>query len=328
MLSNDVMNAEDVARLLDLGKNTVYQLAKEGKLASYRVGRKLRFTMEDVEAYIASTRQTGIGSTRSDDTRSFPPVASPSPAASQALSQAASFGALQVEPFVLAGEDMVADVIVGNLNSLGIPAVRLVRGSYTALVNLYAGDAHMAVVNLYDQRSNSSNLPYVRNLAPGANVVVFRLYARSAGFAVAKGNPKRIASWGALLREGVRLSNRSKGSGARVLLDEKLCAMEAKGSSIQGYDSDELVAPAAIKRVAMGSADACVCCGREAEQFKAIDFVPLQTEWVDLVVVKTQATRPLIRALKALLVDKRFEEAVASFSPSDLGHLGSIIYES
>ena len=55
MHSDDFMNAEDVARYLHLGKNTVYQLAKSGKLASYHVGRKLKFTLEDVEAYVAST---------------------------------------------------------------------------------------------------------------------------------------------------------------------------------------------------------------------------------------------------------------------------------
>lgn len=54
MASDYFMNAEEVARYLHLGKNTVYQLAKTGRLASYRVGRKLKFTLEDVEAYVAN----------------------------------------------------------------------------------------------------------------------------------------------------------------------------------------------------------------------------------------------------------------------------------
>ena len=53
MRSDEFMNAEEVARYLHLGKNTVYQLAKTGKLASYHVGRKLKFTIEDVEAYVS-----------------------------------------------------------------------------------------------------------------------------------------------------------------------------------------------------------------------------------------------------------------------------------
>ena len=35
MLANNVMNADDVARYLHLGRNKVYQLAKSGELASY-----------------------------------------------------------------------------------------------------------------------------------------------------------------------------------------------------------------------------------------------------------------------------------------------------
>lgn len=49
--------AEDVAHMLDVSKNTVYSLAKTGKLSSYKIGRKLRFTLEDVQAYIAGSKQ-------------------------------------------------------------------------------------------------------------------------------------------------------------------------------------------------------------------------------------------------------------------------------
>ena len=212
MLPNGVMNAEDVARYLHLGKNTVYQLAKTGQLASYHVGRKLRFTLEDVEAYVASTRQSSEGAILQ------PPFSKPTPqtqaaqsakpvsqSGAQSISDAAAFGKLPGNAFVLAGGDAMADLIASNLNASGMPVTRLVRGSYTALVNLYAGDADAAVVHLYDQRANSYNIPYVRSLAPGASVVVFRLYGRRVGFIVQAGNPKGLTTWGSLLRDGVQL---------------------------------------------------------------------------------------------------------------------------
>ena len=40
--------------MLRVSKNSVYRLAQSGELASYRVGRKLRFTLRDVEAYTRS----------------------------------------------------------------------------------------------------------------------------------------------------------------------------------------------------------------------------------------------------------------------------------
>ena len=334
MRSDDFMNAEDVARHLRLGKNTVYQLAKSGKLASYRVGRKLKFTMEDVEAYVASTHYTPSATTMADrkvaddpaDAEGGSAQGGPDPVA--ALSEAAAFGNLKGEPFVIAGGDISADLIASALNSVGMPTARLIHGSYTSLVNLYAGDAHAAVVHLYDQKTNSYNVPYARNLAPGLSVVIYRIYGRKQGLIVQGGNPKNLTTWGALLRDGVRIVNRAKGSGARVLLDEKLRAMDARSDAIEGYNSQVTVATSAIRRVASGLADVTIGTSREARRVKGVKFVPLQTEWVDLVVRKTPETRPYIRQISTLLTDERFRYDAQALAPCDLSKMGAIIYES
>ena len=337
MRSDEFMNAEDVARYLHLGKNTVYQLAKSGKLASYHVGRKLKFTLEDVEAYVASTHHVTVDDSASPRSKVTTRAAQAqtelasrgmSRGGMQSPSEAASFGALEGDPFIIAGEDSVTDMLVGCLNALGTPATHLVRGSYTALVNLYAGDAHAAIVHLFDQSSNSCNIPYVRSLAPGSSVVVFRLYGRDQGFIVRRGNPKRLTTWGALLRDGVRLSNREKGSGARVLLDEKLRAMEARSESIEGYDTHYPVGSTAIRRVATGVADVAIGTEREARGVSGVQFVPLQTEWVDLVVCKDPVTRPVIRRLKDIFADGRLRQDMEALRPCDTERLGSIVYES
>lgn len=340
MLPNGVMNAEDVARYLHLGKNTVYQLAKSGQIASYHVGRKLRFSIDDVEAYVAATRQpsttapfAGTGQRGAQHVSGDADVASrPMPAVAdvdaQAVSAAAWFGRMPGVAFVLAGGDAAADILASALNAAGQPTDRLVRGSYTALVNLYAGDADAALVHLYDQRSNSYNIPYVRGLAPGASVVVYRLFSRQQGLIVRRGNPKNLTTWGSLLREGVRLSNRAKGSGARVLLDEKLRALEARSESIDGYTSHAAVAAAAISRVASGVSDVAIGTTREASREPGVEFVPLQTEWVDLVVAKTPKTRPIIRSLEKLLTSRQFADELETLQPIDSSKLGSVVYES
>ena len=328
MRSDEFMNAEDVARYLHLGKNTVYQLAKTGKLASYHVGRKLKFTLEDVEAYVASTHHATPAS------MGLPRVAEPGkpPAwnrsGEQTLSEAASFGELEGDPFVIAGGDAAADMLASSLNSLGTPTARLLQGSYTALVNLYACEADAAVVHLYDQASNSCNVPYVRNLAPGASVVVFRLYGREQGLIVKRGNPKKLTTWGSLLRDGVRLSNREKGSGARVLLDEKLRSMEARSESIEGYSTHYSVGNTAIRRVASDVADVAIGTEREARSVQGVDFVPLQMEWVDMVVRKKPSTRPVIRRLKEIMASGGLRSDLSALGACDVSRLGSIVYES
>ena len=329
MRSEEFMNAEDVARYLHLGKNTVYQLAKSGKIASYHVGRKLKFTLEDVEAYVASTHHAP----RMVAAAAAPVHPEPMPTGvtdegAADIVDAASFGKPQITPLVIAGGDASADLMASALNASGTPVTRLVRGSYTSLVNLYAGEADAAVVHLYDQLSNSCNVPYVRNLAPGLSVVVFRLCTRNQGFIVQKGNPKNITSWGGLLREGVRLANRAKGTGARILLDEKLRAMEARCEVIEGYDASAPVGDAAVRRVASGIADVTVGTEREALRVAGVQFVPLQSESVDLVVRKAPETRPFIRRIGNLLEDEAFKRSFEALGPCTTSNMGSIVYES
>ena len=53
MAIDNALSALDVAKLLGVSKNTVYEMVRRGELKSYRVGRKMRFTKEDVDSYIA-----------------------------------------------------------------------------------------------------------------------------------------------------------------------------------------------------------------------------------------------------------------------------------
>ncbi|RYD01622.1 hypothetical protein N752_29025 [Desulforamulus aquiferis] len=45
------LTPEEVAAKLKIAKNTVYELIKRGELPAYRVGRKIRVDLKDVENY-------------------------------------------------------------------------------------------------------------------------------------------------------------------------------------------------------------------------------------------------------------------------------------
>lgn len=331
MRSDTFMNAEDVARYLHLGKNTVYQLAKTGKLASYHVGRKLKFTLEDVEAYVASTHHAPtaapVGSYDSSPAAKAPVHHVSAQGSAHSLSDAATFGSFDSRPFVIAGGDPSADMLAGALNSAGIHASRLVCASYTALVKLYAKDADAAIVGLYDRACDSYNVSYVRNLVPGTPVVVFRLYGCNVGFIVQKGNPKGLDDWSALLREDVCLSNREKGSDARVLLDEMLCAFGARRELIEGYDTHYAVGSMAAKRVASGVADVAIGNEMDMRGVGGVEFVPLQQGFIDLAVRKVAESRSMIARLEDVLSGERLRLDMATLAPCDLGPLGTRIYE-
>ncbi|WP_302964343.1 helix-turn-helix transcriptional regulator [uncultured Adlercreutzia sp.] len=312
MINEEALRAQDVATMLHIGKNAVYALAKAGELPSYRLGRKLLFSRDDVAAYLAAAKQGDAGA----------PKGRPAATVPASLPGGSGEGAA-----VIAGSDMAADVLANYLNAAGVPVRRQWEGSYQSLVSLYEERADAALVHLYDQRSNSYNVPYVQRLAPGAPVVVMHLSRRPQGFAVAAGNPKAIASWGALLRTDVRVANRRRGTAARILLDEKLLAIEAVPAQIPGYGREAPSALAAAETVAAGAADVAIVQEHIARTVPGLDFVPLQHEWLDLVIAKRPSTRNLVRCCKALIEEGGFRRDLGAVGHGDVGSAGAIVYE-
>ncbi len=327
MREDEALQVEDVSALLGVGRNTVYSLAKSGELASYRVGRKLRFTRADVERYIEASKTGGKPAAYPAASPSVPSSLPSSHVATSAFSAAIPEIAPAENPFVIAGGDISGDVVAHALSNGGIPCSRAYLGSYLALVDLYLGRADAAVVHLYDRKTATYNVPYVQRLAPGLPVSVVRLACRPVGIIVQAGNPKRVHSWGSLLTRDVALVNGARGSAMRVLLDEVLCELEARPESVRGYDR-EVSSPAAIASfVAKGAAEAGVGAAHVAKATPGVEFLPMHDEWVDIVVKKTERTRPLARAVKRLADDPRMRSELDALG-FDTTRLGSIVYES
>ena len=56
MAQNQSLSTQEVADILHVSKSTIYDLIRKGEIHSYKIGRKVRFTQEDVDAYIARSR--------------------------------------------------------------------------------------------------------------------------------------------------------------------------------------------------------------------------------------------------------------------------------
>ena len=311
---DEALQVEDVSAMLGIGRNTVYALAKSGELASYRVGRKLRFTRTDVQRYIDASKTGGAKRVTAQAAPTSPLEAVPE---------------LQSAPdaFVISGSDIAGDVVAHALAIRNISAQRSYLNSYLSLVDMYFGRSDAAVCHLFDRKTNSYNVPYVQRLLPGMPVVVVRLARRRVGMVVAKGNPKRMHSWGSLLTRNANVANVSAGSAMRVLLDEKLGELEARPETVAGYAREATSSESAAQFVAAGAADVALVSEWQAKQTKGVEFLPMQNEWIDVVVRKTERTRPLVRAVKALSGDTRIRAELEALG-FDAERLGSIVYES
>jgi putative molybdopterin biosynthesis protein len=312
----DVLTAQDVAAILQINRNTVYGLAKSGELPSYNVGRKLRFSLEDVQAYIEAAK----GARRRGS--AAPPAAAAAPRA--AATDAASYtrGA-----FIIGGRDLLLDILANYLSAGGIRVLRSYESGYRELVSLYSGSVQAAAVHLWDSSSDRYNLPYVKRLVPGTPVVVLHLATRTQGLLVRQNNPLGLRGWADVVRTPLVLANRERGSGSRVLLDEKLRMLEADPFAIEGYEREIVSDLAQGTLIARGGADAGVGTERVYHQIAGLDYLPLQTERLDLVIVKTRDTARLIRAVRGFLASDMFRNELVTLPGYDFTHLGAKLYE-
>jgi putative molybdopterin biosynthesis protein len=193
--------------------------------------------------------------------------------------------ALQTDKVILCGQDIVLDIIANNINaSIGYAHIlRSHAGSCNSLYSLYLGQSQIATAHLWDEKTKEYNYPYIQRLVPGTAVTVIRLFGRKQGYYIKKGNPLGISGWEDLKRFDLTFCNREKGSGTRVLLDEKLKAMNIKRSLINGYEREypsHLSVAAAVARsegdFGLGSEHGC-------QQVADVEFIPLHNEWYDLV---------------------------------------------
>lgn len=317
MIDNTALTPQEVADILKISKNTVYELIKHGKLNGYRVGNKVRVDLNDIETYKNLTKN--IKSPEPLQKPIEPIILSvPEPFSSQSNS------------FVICGQDIMLDVLSRMLTMYSNSSTQILRsyaGSYNGIYALYNNEVQLATAHLWDSSTNQYNVTYVRCMLPGTPAVIFHLADRMQGFYVAKGNPKGIAGWDDLKRTDITIVNREKGSGTRVLLDEHIRLLGLTPSSIRGYSRESLTHLAMAGIVARGGADFAVGNEKSAMQVNNIEFIPLQKERYDLIIKKENLNSPLFEYAIKIIRSDEFKKELISIGGYDLSETGTIVAE-
>ena len=178
MSQNKSLSTQEVADILHVSKSTIYDLIKKGEIHSYKIGRKVRFTQDDVDAYIARSRhEHSTRPVKNIDTHST--LLTPEK---------------QNEPeLIISGQDVVLDILANYLQQEGIRTARTYLNSFEGLLSLYQDNIHVAACHLFD--GHDYNASFVRSLMPGIPAVLINVSYRTQGFYVQKGNPKNIKGW-------------------------------------------------------------------------------------------------------------------------------------
>ena len=195
-------------------------------------------------------------------------------------------------------------------------------GSMAALQALQRGEVHVAGLHLFDPVTGESNMPFLRRHLKGSAYEVVTFATWEEGFLVRRGNPLSIRTTADLAEPTVRFINREEGSGARLLLDQRLRASGIESTQVQGYD--RTVSSHFEVARAIDGRQADVGLGiRSAAQLFDLDFVPLQTARYDLVVPKPYLqSHPTLAHLFETIVSGPFRneiEALGGYDTSDTG---------
>lgn len=310
MAQNKSLSTQEVADILHVSKSTIYDLIRRGEIHSYKIGRKVRFTQDDVDAYIARSRhEHSTQPVRKIDTHStlLTPSKQPDP------------------ELILSGQDVVLDILANHLQQDGVIAARTYLNSFEGLLSLYQNNVQVAACHLYD--GSEYNRSFVRMLMPGVPALLVNISYRTQGFYVQKGNPKQITGWEDLRRPDISVLNRRPGSSARILMDVQLKKLGIPASSLKGYDKIMQSHLTMAAAVASGEADLAIGTERISRQMEGIDFIPMLEERFDLVIRKEAMDTPAIRTLFKTLSSSAFRKDIDPFSGNDYRDLGKIICE-
>lgn len=297
---------DEVAKLFQISKHTVYELIKRGELRALKVGNKMRIEQAELEKYM------NYAKTPSKKSRAEPSSVSKQPLYSIRMTGSHD---LLVESFIKQAS-----------KALNLPIQPSFIGSLEGLMMLYRGQSDIAAIHLQDPSSREFNLPFIHQLFIYESIAVIRFSSREQGFIVAKGNPKGIFNFQDLTRKEIQFVNRQKGSGTRFLFDSKLVSYGMKPENINGYENEEWNHLASALHISRGTAD--VTFGiHSAASHLGLDFIPVAKEQYDLVFRFTDENKEYLYSLIKYLQSSDFKKSITETEGYDLQNLGAIIYQ-
>jgi len=218
--------------------------------------------------------------------------------------------------------DVLTDMIRARRPDLTLSSSHV--GSLGGLMAIKKGGCHVAGSHLIDTEDGSYNISYIERYLPDVPVKLLHLVSREQGLIVPPGNPKNIQSFEDLRREDIRLINRQRGSGTRVLLDYRLQQLKIDSGDINGYFNEEFTHMSVAVAVLSGASDVGLGVYAAAKALN-LDFIPIVTEQYDLVIPTCYFETDMIRVLRDTITSSEFNKRVLVLGGYHTDRTGELI---
>ncbi len=215
----------------------------------------------------------------------------------------------EVEVVLFGGVEDLADVTFIGSHCLGVEKIlaTLIQrgykvksvfvGSLGGFEAISRGEADISGVHAMDE-SGEYNIPFFKKYKLEKKALLVRGYRRMQGIIVQRGNPKRIRRFEDFLRDDVRMINRNRGSGTRLLIDRMLRSLsggmgeplENLISKVKGYHCEAKTHNGVASAVKNGTADVGVGIEVVARMY-GLDFIPIAEERYDFLVRRERVSK-------------------------------------
>lgn len=290
-----MMDTREVAAYLRLKERRIYDLVRRNAMPYVRATGKLLFPRAQVDAWLAA--------------KSGSPV-TPAPAAVTA-------------PAIIAGShDPLLDWAARESRS-GLAV--LACGSSAGLDRLVANDATLAAMHWLDPETGEYNVPLVRARLRGQDVVVIEWTRRVQGLVLARGNPLHVRGLHDLAKKKARMISRQPEAGSHRLLEHLLAQAGIAASALRWSPRPALAETDLAAAIVEGHADAGVAI-EAAARAHGLEFLPLTTERLDLVLRRRDYFEPPVQALLAFARTAEFAGRARVLGGYDVGQTGRVVF--
>jgi putative molybdopterin biosynthesis protein len=286
----EILSAKELSRYLKINEKKIYQLVRTSTLPHTKIGGKIAFAKEIIDAWIAENTER------------------------------------EKHLYIAGSDDPLLRRIIDAYNKEEPSAIFYAPvGSINGLRLLKSGAANLACVHILDVEKKEYTVGYLDRYLSHHRYTVIHLYLREQGIYLDTDNPKKVRSLVDIAAKHVRFVNRNQGTGTRLLLDFLLNEKGIETSQIKGYTKEVESHLQAGLTVLRGDADAAFGIRYVAHMLN-LHFIPLFKERFDLLIPEAYSQAAQVESFLARFDQGKLMRYAKDFAGYDLTKTGSIVH--